>query len=127
MTRTLELPNGEAVTPEDVFLFNDYPYRFVPSDDERFAFELSPLYWGGGEMDIPFPDRDHLAEQWGPDSRGTLTAEEWREWLTEARSDDRFDGEELAAVEREVLGGGGGEGEGGGGVLSGLRRRLGLR
>jgi hypothetical protein len=120
MAPTLELPNGETVTPEDVFLFNGYPYRFVPGEDDRFAFELSPLYWGGGEMDVPFPDREHLAEQWGPESRGTLTEAEWREWLAEARADDRFDEAELAAVERAVLGGGDG------GVLSGLRRRLGL-
>jgi len=119
MPPTLELPNGDTVTPEEVFLFNGYPYRFAPSHDDRLAFELSPLYWGGGEMDVPFPDREHLEEQWGPDSRGTLAAEEWREWLAEARTDDRFDEEELATIEREVLGGGG--------LLSGLRRRLGLR
>ncbi|MEF8790540.1 MAG: hypothetical protein V5A61_10480 [Haloarculaceae archaeon] len=121
MAPTLELPTGETVTPDDVFLFNGYPYRFVPSADDRFAFELSPLYWGGGEMDVPFPDREHLAAQWGPDSRGTLSEAEWRDWLTEARADDRFDEEELAAVEREVLGGGDG------GLLAGLRRRLGLQ
>ena len=122
MATTLELPNGETVTPEDVFLFEGYPYRFVPDGDDRFAFELSPLYWGGGEMDIPFPDHEHLEARWGAESRGTLTDDEWEDWLNEARADDRFDGEELDAIERTVLGGGRGEG-----VLSGLRRRLGLR
>jgi hypothetical protein len=42
----------------------------------------------------------------GPESRGTLTGEEWEEWLAGAREDDRFDGAELAAIEREVLSGG---------------------
>jgi hypothetical protein len=121
MTESLELPTGETVTPEHVFLFNGYPYRFVPTGDDRFAFELSPLYWGGGDMDVPFPDREHLASQWGPESRGTLTEAEWRDWLAESRADERFDADELAAIERTVLGGVDG------GLLSGLRRRLGLR
>ena len=120
--QTLELPSGETVTPEDTFMYEGYPYRFRPAGDgETAAFYLTPLYWGGGEMDVPFPDRDHLAEQWGPESRGTLTEAEWADWLTEARTDDRFDEEELAAVEREVLGG-----LGSSGILSALRRRLGL-
>ena len=29
MSEALELPNGDEVTPEDVFLYNDYPYRLV--------------------------------------------------------------------------------------------------
>lgn len=112
MAETLELPNGETVTPGDVFLYNGYPYRFVPLADEEYAFALSPLYWGGGEMDVPFRDRTALVDQWGPDSRGTLADEEWEAWLREARHDDRFDEAELDAIAREV------------GVRSGLLDRL---
>jgi hypothetical protein len=109
MSDELELPNGETVTPEDVFLYNNYPYRVrFPDDDPDREFELSPLYWGGGEMDIPFRDREALVEQWGPESRGTLTGEEWEQWLREARHDDRFGGDELDALARELPTPGGG-------------------
>jgi hypothetical protein len=102
MSETLRLPNGDEVTPEDVFLFNDYPYRYVPLDDTEFAFKLAPLYWGGSDMDVPFPERSDLVEQWGDDSRGTLTAEEWEAWLRQARSDPRFGEDELDALAREL-------------------------
>lgn len=118
MTDTLELPNGETVAPEDVFLFEGYPYRFVPGEGDRVEFSLSPLYWGGGDMDVPFTDPEQLESQWGPESRGTLTGAEWEDWLIEARADDRFDDDELAFVEREVLGDDG--------FLTALGRRLGL-
>lgn len=98
---TLELPSGETVTPEDVFLFGDYPYRFVPEEGDGFT--LSPLYWGGGDMDIPFRDREALVEQWGgAGDRGTLTDEEWADWLQGARTDDRFDDRELDALAQEL-------------------------
>ncbi|MFB6105415.1 MAG: hypothetical protein ABEJ70_00440 [Halobacteriaceae archaeon] len=113
---TLTLPDGETVTPEDVFLFEGYPYRFVPADEADVAFYLSPLYWGGGDMDVPFADREALAEQWGDASEGTLSAAEWESWLVEARADERFDDAELDHVRREVLGAG---------VLARLRRALG--
>ncbi|WP_323191106.1 hypothetical protein [Halostella sp. PRR32] len=102
MTETLELPNGEEVTPEDVFLYNNYPYRFVPETDEGDAFKLSPLYWGDSEMDVPFPDEDALTEQWGDGSRGTLSTEEWEQWLRDARRDERFGEAELDAIEDEL-------------------------
>ncbi|WP_121822907.1 hypothetical protein [Halostella salina] len=100
---TLELPTGETVTPEDVFLFGGYPYRFRPGDDDA-AFYLSPLYWGGGEMDIPFDDRDQLVDQWGEDGRaeGPLSESEWADWLVEARAQEQFDADELDAIAREV-------------------------
>ncbi|WP_435066063.1 hypothetical protein [Halobaculum sp. EA56] len=116
--RTLDLPSGETVEPGTVFCFNGYPYRFVPLDHEEYRFKLAPLYWGGGDMDVPFADREELVEQWGPESRGVLADEEWRDWLVEARADDRFGDEELDAVERELLGGDGG-------LLGRLRRALG--
>ena len=121
--RTLELPNGEVVTPEDVFLYENYPYRVQFPDDgtaageggagheenaeseERggdYEFFLSPLFWGGGEMDVPFRDREALVDQWGSESRGTLTEMEWEQWLREARHDDRFGDEELDALAREL-------------------------
>jgi hypothetical protein len=102
MAETLELPTGETVTPEEPFLFEGYPYRFRP--DEGEAFSLSPLYWGGGEMDLRFEGRRKLVERWAddPDSRGILTDAEWRDWLRDARDDDRFGAEELDAVEREL-------------------------
>ena len=102
MTETLELPNGEEVTPEDVFLYNNYPYRFAPVDDDRYAFKLSPLYWGDSDMDVPFPNEDALAEQWGDGSRGRLSSEEWERWLREARRDERFDDAELDAIAAEL-------------------------
>ena len=102
MPETLELPNGDAVGPDDVFLYNDYPYRVAFVESGKYEFEFSPLYWGGGEMDIPFRDRDALYEQWGEGSRGTLTPSEWKRWLRQARSDDRFGDDELDALAREL-------------------------
>ena len=103
MTRTLELPNGDVVTPDDVFLYENYPYRVQsPDPDAEHEFELSPLYWGGGEMDVPFRDREALVEQWGPESRGILTDVEWEQWLREARHDERFGDDELDALAREL-------------------------
>lgn len=101
MSRTLELPNGDVVTPEDVFLHENYPYRYRPAADDH-EFALSPLYWGDSGMDVPFPDREALAEQWGEHSRGTLTPAEWSAWLDRARTDDRFDDEEVAALASEL-------------------------
>ena len=127
MPRELELPNGETVTPEDVFLYNDYPYRVQFPDEDAardgtpdYEFELSPLHWGGGEMDIPFRDRAALVEQWGPESRGTLAPEEWEAWLREVRHDDRFGDDELDALAREL------PTPGGNGLVARLRRALGL-
>jgi len=125
MAQTLDLPNGETVTSEDVFLYNNYPYRVRFPDEEAraesdYEFEFSPLYWGGGEMDIPFRDREALVEQWGEDSRGTMTGEEWDEWLREARGDDRFGDDELDALAREL------PGSGGGGLMDRLRDALSL-
>jgi len=131
MARTLELPNGETVAPDDVFLYNNYPYRVEFPDTEAFAddadyeFALSPLYWGGGDMDVPFRDRAALVEQWGPDSRGTLTAEEWEQWLREARHNDRIGDEEIDALARELPVSGGVTASGGG-LVARLRRALGL-
>lgn len=103
MTETLELPTGETVTPDDVFLYGGYPYRFRPRDDE-YAFELVPLYWGDSDLDVPFPDRASLVDQWDERSRGVLTPAEWEHWLREARADDRFDDAELDALARELPG-----------------------
>ncbi|MFC7165201.1 hypothetical protein [Halospeciosus flavus] len=102
MTDTLELPNGDVVDTDDVFLFNDYPFQFVPLDHEEYAFLLSPLYWGDSGMDVPFEDREELASQWGPESEGRLTAEEWAAWLDHARDDDRFGDAELDTVATEL-------------------------
>lgn len=102
MTETLELPNGDVVDTEEAFLFNDYPYRFVPLDHEEYDFLLSPLYWGDSGMDVPFADRDELASQWGPESRGRLTAEEWAGWLDHARDDDRFGDAEVDELAAEL-------------------------
>jgi hypothetical protein len=102
MPETLDLPNGDVVTPDTVFLYNNYPYRFEPLDGEQYAFKLVPLYWGGGDMDVPFPDEAALADQWGDDCRGTMTAEEWDEWLRKARGDERFGNDELDALQREL-------------------------
>jgi hypothetical protein len=132
MARTLTLPNGETVTPDDVFLYNDYPYRVeFPDDDDTpedgrgasadAEFYLSPLYWGGGEMDVPFREREALVEQWGEGSEGTLTDEEWERWVAEARDDERFDDEELDALLRELP-----TASGGGGLVARIRRTLGF-
>jgi len=101
MPETLELPTGETVTPDEPFLFEGYPFRFRPADE---GFELSPLYWGGGQMDQRFESRAELVDRWtdDPDTRGVLTDAEWRAWLDDARGDDRFVTEELDAIEREL-------------------------
>ena len=101
MATTLELPNGDEVTPDDVFLYNDYPYRVRWLDSDTHAFELAPLYWGDSGMDVPFRDREALVDQWDADSRGLLSPEEWDQWLARARTDDRFgdsEVDELAAA-----------------------------
>ena len=102
MPDALELPNGDEVTPEDVFLYNDYPYRLVWLDDDEYDFELSPLYWGDSGMDIPFRDREALVDQWEPESRGVLPPEEWADWLDDATADPRFDDAELAELAAEL-------------------------
>jgi len=103
MSDSLELPNGDTVTPDDVFCYNDYPYRLVWLDnDDTHAFELSPLYWGDSGMDIPFRDREALVDQWEPESLGVLTAAEWRDWLEAASEDPRFDDAELEALAAEL-------------------------
>jgi hypothetical protein len=120
---TLELPSGDVVTPDEPFLYEGYPYRFRPRDDE-YAFELAPLYWGDSGMDVPMPDRQALVEQWGRESRGALTAEEWEQWLAEAREDHRFDAEEVDALAQELPVDAPEAGDDDG-LLAGLRRALG--
>ncbi|MFC6975728.1 hypothetical protein ACFQL1_15370 [Halomicroarcula sp. GCM10025709] len=86
----------------------------------------SPLYWGDSGMDIPFQDREALVDQWGTDSRGLLTDEEWAGWIEDAREDDRFGEQEVAELARELPGdraAGADTSDGGGG---GLRDILGL-
>lgn len=125
MTDTLELPDGNVVTPGEVLLYNGYPYRYVPADGDGSTggdspeFHLSPLYWGGGEMDVPFTDRAALVEQWEPADSGVPDADGWEAWLADARADDRFGDEELDAVARELPGGDTP------GLLARLRRLLG--
>ena len=102
MTDTLELPNGDEVTPEDVFLYNDYPYRLVWLDGDEHTFELSPLYWGDSGMDIPFRDREALVDQWEPESKGLLTDGAWADWLDDASDDPRFDHQELTELAAEL-------------------------
>ncbi|ODR81643.1 hypothetical protein BG842_08640 [Haladaptatus sp. W1] len=102
MTRTLTLPNGEEVTEDDIILYDGYPYRLRFVDDDEYEFELSPLYWGNSGMDVPFPDREALVEQWEGDSRGTLTDEEWNGWLREARHNPKFSDDELDEIAREL-------------------------
>jgi hypothetical protein len=102
MGRTLELPNGETVAEDDVVLYNGYPYRVKFLNRDEYAFEFAPLFWGDSGMDVPFADREALVDQWGPESRGTLTPAEWEEWLREARADDRFGDDELDALAREL-------------------------
>jgi len=102
MAGSLELPNGDEVTTEDVFLYNDYPYRLVWLDSESHEFELSPLYWGDSGMDIPFQDREALVDQWEAASRGVLTSAEWAEWLDSASDDPRFADEELTELATEL-------------------------
>ena len=102
MPETLELPNGDVVSPDDVFLYNDYPYRLVWLEAESHAFKLSPLYWGDSGMDIPFQDREALVDQWETDSKGLLGPEEWADWLEAATTDPRFDDEEVATLAEEL-------------------------
>jgi hypothetical protein len=102
MPDALELPNGDEVTPDDVILYNDYPYRLVWLDGDTHAFELSPLYWGDSGMDVPFRDREALVDQWEPESRGRLSDEGWADWLDDATDDPRFDDEELAHLAAEL-------------------------
>ena len=104
MQNSLELPNGDVVTPDDVFLYNDYPYRLVWIDSEDYAFELSPLYWGDSGMDVPFRDREALVDQWDADSEGLLSTERWERWLDHAEQDDRFTDHEVAALAAELPG-----------------------
>lgn len=102
MADSLELPNGDEVTPDDVFLYNDYPYRLVWLDGGDHAFELSPLYWGDSGMDIPFRDREALVDQWEAGQQGLLDPDEWADWLDAASADPRFDDEELAHLAAEL-------------------------
>lgn len=120
---TLELPSGDVVTPEEPFLYEGYPYRFRPRDDE-YAFELAPLYWGDSDMDVPMPDRQALVEQWGRESRGALTAGEWEQWLAEAREDHRFDDAEVDALARGLPVDDGAVTDDEDGVLARLQRAL---
>jgi len=118
---TLELPSGETVTPEDVFHYEEYPYRFEPSDDADAAFVLSPLYWGGGQMDVPVPSMEAFRAEWSDRSRGVLSETEWETWLADARGDDRYDDAELDAIATKL-----GLDDGAGGLLARIRRRLSL-
>jgi hypothetical protein len=104
MSERLELPNGDLVGPDDVFLYNGYPYRLVWLDHEKYDFELSPLYWGDSGMDIPFQDREALVDQWGTDSRGLLTDEEWAAWIEDASEDERFGDQEVAELAQTLPG-----------------------
>ncbi|MDS0259132.1 hypothetical protein NDI56_06970 [Haloarcula sp. S1CR25-12] len=124
MAGSLDLPNGDEVTPDDVFLYNDYPYRLVWLDDDTHAFELCPLYWGDSGMDIPFRDREALVDQWEPESRGLLSPEEWGDWLDAAADDPRFDDDELAHLAAKLPTDW--EPEDTGDDSGGLRDRLGL-
>mgnify|MGYP006275337143 FL=1 len=124
MSDSLTLPNGDEVTPDDAFLYNDYPYRLVWLDGRPHAFELSPLYWGDSGMDIPFQDREALVDQWEAGRQGLLTPEEWAEWLDSASADPRFDDEELAHLAEELPTAWEPDGESG--SSGGLRDRLGL-
>jgi hypothetical protein len=121
---TLTLPTGETVTPEDVFLYNDYPYRFVPLDHEEYEFKLAPLYWGQSDMDVPFPDREALVEQWGADSQGTMTDAEWAAWVADRRGTEMFGEDELDAITEEV--GLSEEVSGDDGIVASIRRTLGI-
>lgn len=121
MSDTLELPTGETVTPDDVWLYGGYPYRYRPRDDAS-AFELVPLYWGDSDLDIPFEDREALVDQWDADSRGPLTDAEWERWLAAAREDERYEAAELDALADELPVDDGDAG----GLFARLRRALGL-
>ena len=116
---TLELPTGETVSPDDVFHYEEYPYRFAPSDRDDIAFVLTPLYWGGGEMDVPVPSTEAFREEWSERSRGLLDATEWETWLANARRDDRYGDAEIDAIAAEL-----GVDDRDDGLFSRLRRRL---
>lgn len=104
MAETLELPDGSVVGVDEVFLYNGFPYRFVPVEgDGEPAFLLSPLYWGGGDMDVPFTDREALCDQWEPGESGRLDEAGWRDWLAEAREDDTLGDAEVEALAAEIL------------------------
>ncbi|AUG47829.1 hypothetical protein BVU17_09985 [Haloarcula taiwanensis] len=125
MARTLELPNGDVVSADDVFCYNDYPYRLVWLEDDTHEFALSPLYWGDSGMDIPFRDREALVDQWEVDSQGQMTAEEWADWLDDATADPRFSDDEVASLAAELpteWDSGSGDSDSSGGILD----RLGL-
>ncbi|WP_423999887.1 hypothetical protein ACOZ4I_12165 [Haloarcula salina] len=129
MSETLELPNGDVVSPDDVFNYNDYPYRLVWLDGDSHAFAFSPLYWGDSGMDIPFRDREALVDQWEADAEGLLTPAEWADWLDEAATDPRFSDEEVAELADELPGDWDGADESDAGSEQsggGLRDRLGL-
>lgn len=98
----LELPTGETVTPDDVFHYEEYPYRFRPTDDPETAFVLAPLYWGETGMDVAVPSRSAFVAEWSDRSRGVLSEAEWETWLSEARRDDRYTDEELDAIAIEL-------------------------
>lgn len=101
MSDTLELPTGETVTPDELFLYGGYPYRYRPRDDAD-AFDLVPLYWGDSDLDVPFEDRAALVDRWDAESGGVLTDAEWERWLAEAREDERYADDEVAALAREL-------------------------
>lgn len=118
MAVRLELPNGDVIEPGEVILFEGYAYRYVRTPDAEHAFKLVPIHWGESMLDLPFDSADALADRWGPESRGALSASEWEDWLAEARRDPQFDAEELDAIADAVL-----ERPG---IVGRLRRRLGL-
>jgi hypothetical protein len=124
MVRTLKLPNGDVVSPDDVFCYNDYPYRLVWLDDDTHEFALSPLYWGDSGMDIPFRDREALVDQWEVDSQGRMTAEEWADWLDDATTDPRYSDDEVASLAADLPTEW--TPDGGGGDSGGFLDRLGL-
>ncbi|GGK75430.1 hypothetical protein [Haloarcula sebkhae] len=126
MSQTLELPNGDVVSPDDVFCYNDYPYRLVWLEDDTHEFALSPLYWGDSGMDISFRDREALVDQWEVDSQGRMTAEEWANWLDDATADHRYSDDEVTSLAAELPTEWDPEGEDSDSSGGGLRDRLGL-
>lgn len=97
---TLDLPNGETIQPGTVILFEGYPYRYVEDDH---GVMLSPLYWGESDLDLWFESERELHDRWGSDSHGTLSEQEWRTWLRDARESPMFSEGELDSIAREVL------------------------
>lgn len=95
----LELPNGDLVADGDVILFEGYPYR-VDLDE---GIVLAPVYWGDSNLDLAFEDAAEIAREWGEESRGRMSQEEWTAWLESARADDRFGDAELDAIADAVL------------------------